>query len=450
MHKSHTAVQETIGSGNPGGKSLSLRKDANRIQLAGFNYPDNVAFTPGFFHRFLADSGALDAKKLEDAKSRVHKHSFSASEKEAIQEAVLMFPDRAKGFAIRSDDYPMGVGLWETWFTSASSDKTGKQLALRVGEKMKWVLASDFDSDVLAFKQKKGMTDNVGVLLMPLYGHTVTFDKKIFRLPGQVIHFMGTLKGQDFYYGSEGFTTGGEPFKNRLFIGYSDEFSTTVLNLRTGDNDYVKIPRRKMQESEDRNPETEKPLEDRISDLVRGAGPRYLELIKGDSSPSWTIVQSAPMKIPKLPKLVVPAKAKVVLSNEVIGTAVTSGSQIKFAILNRFDGSKQIQEIDGFNKKNTGYLLVLAVSQACEFSIPFKLSNFSNAAAVLVINEELRNTAQEHLGGRFREFGIPVLLVERDSVNIDWLESLHDKPLQNQKFVVYANEFGRKGFVALE
>ena len=454
MHSSRTPIQLTIGDGKPGGKTLALRNDADVIGRVGFNFPDNIAFTPQFYHRFLADSGALGARTYREVQQRVYEHNFSSSERSLIREAVQSLPGRTNGIYVRSDDWPVGTGLWQSYLASAPPGNDG-ELVLRVEKALKFVLSSDFLPDVLAFKQKKGLTETVGVLLMPFFGYNIEIKGQTYRSPGVVITYIGKVNGRQFSFRSEGLSG-----LQIIETPFDTVLSKPFLDLSSGRKTNLDIPaelaHRGTLDSE--VPETGKSVQQMLNELLNQTGPRYLEIIKDDSSPEWSIVQSAPFNIPAIERPEVPEDAKVASVKRLFGTGIVRGETIKYNALhipNSYPGEfgkpiPAIQEIDAFNKQHKDYLLIIQTSTIPDFSGHIELGNFSNASAVLLVVDEMLRGAQGHLGGRFREFGIPILLALDDKVNGNWLRSLRRNTQQNQKFVVYANEFNSDGFIALE
>jgi hypothetical protein len=98
-----------------------------------------------------------------------------------------------------------------------------------------------------------------------------------------------------------------------------------------------------------------------------------------------------------------------------------------------------------FNKENSNYLLVVRPLITGYFQTQWHLSDFSNAAAILLLPREFKGTFFTHLGNYFRELGMPVLASIGASFSLSSLEKRQDEKI---KFLIYVNEFKQEGFVA--
>ncbi|MBU0591518.1 hypothetical protein KKF81_03970 [Candidatus Micrarchaeota archaeon] len=472
LEQGHTPIQLKIGNGNPGPKTCALLQDEHAIKKAGFYFPDHVAFTPRFFRRILLESGALKDKNPE---KKLKTAKFSPKEKEQIRDAIMAFHPLLRPYLmVRSDDYASGVGLWHTGgaairFTENISNNQLKMLANSVELQMKLVLASDFRSNVRIFKEKMGIVENPGVLLMPAFGkigNDSRRDEEVHMVtPPISINFLGRINELALVAVGAGMGGANEPFAHSAFkrrIEFGIFLNGTLGNLHARKPDwpaltlnretpiwpcdiskYLDMCRQHIET--DSGFEQWERINKMIGDLLEITGPRYLEMVADDCEGQvWVVTQSAPFA----PRIV--QRPKIEEGNKIhetylaLGTSIAKGTEIRFA-----SGDEPNEEDIVFNQTRSNYLLVLYIRHIRNFNKPGKwgLESFSNAGAVVLITPIVSGAFGSHLGGHMRELGIPVIGIEGCADRIDRLK----KELTGKKqWLVYADEFKRQGVLAAE
>ncbi len=441
-------TEKTLGSGSPGLKTLALRSDRTQIQNAGFRYIDNVVLTPRVFERFLDRSGALDAPTAEESKRRIQATDFDEQECALIVSALLELPEHLRyRLLVRSDDYPRGVGLWYSGAVSVSQGN-GSRVVTAIGQlkkQIKLVLASDFKDDTKTFKEKKGIVHSPGVLLMPLVGQRIGNNGTSHFAPAISINYLGDAEDAIVAIGA-GF--GGSNSKSARMEVISlvphslmPDSHMTFSNwpaVREDGGDVEFVSFREVLSVLDQK------LFDRLNDMLKAllvaAGPRYLEIVK-DEDHSWAVVQSAPVQVPSLEMPSVKESDILLEALSVLSSAVVRSNVLRYA-----NSSPRDEDIE-FNRINRGYILVLDAKTCGRFANSWRLSALSNAAAIVLHVNEISRPVGSHLGGMFRELGIPVIAGQLDA---RFMDSLMRRPNQRVDCVVYADEFSERGFLARE
>lgn len=440
-------IEKTLGTGNPGLKTLALRGDRSHIQKAGFRYVDNVALTPRVFERFLERSGALDAS-ADEAQRRIHATDFDELECASILSAFLELPEHLRyRLLVRSDDYPRGIGLWYSGAVSVSESNGSRTVALieQLKRQIKLVLASDFKDDTKTFKEKKGITHSPGILLMPLVGQRIGSNGSSYFAPSISINYLGDTQDAIIAVGA-GF--GGSNSRSArtdvislvphsLILDSHMVFSNwPAVKEDGGDVEFVSF--------KDILSLLDQSLFDFLNTLLKrlltATGPRYLEIVKGEGQ-SWAVVQSAPVEVPSLAMPSVKESHILLEAASVLSSAVVRSSVLRYA-----NSSPRDEDIE-FNRRNHGYILVLDAKTCGRFANSWPLHALSNAAAIILHVNEISRPVASHLGGMFRELGIPVIAGQLDA---RFMDLLMRRPNQNMNFVVYADEFSGRGFLARE
>ncbi|MBI5698313.1 MAG: hypothetical protein HZC29_07540 [Thaumarchaeota archaeon] len=147
-------------------------------------------------------------------------------------------------------------------------------------------------------------------------------------------------------------------------------------------------------------------LNRQLEDLLTRTGPRYLELALDDSERfEFVVVQSAPVT-PLEVKAPDPA-GKIVGMDPVfvLGTKVVDSAMVRYNLGPLPDSGQY-----NFNQKNPGgYVLVASLGKCTQFA-SWGLEFISNATAIVLDVKDVLNPVASHLGGLFRELGIPVLV----------------------------------------
>ena len=449
-------IVKTVGPGNPGGKTAALRNDRAAIERAGFHFPNHASFTPQFFRRFIEDSGVMDATTYNGGvRRRMAKHEFSGEEKDAIRAVLLEFvPHYTPVLMVRSDEYPVGTGIWEThpvavnFHLSGSQDggKLVEQALPKIEDALKGVLSSDFSPDAKEFKRKKELGES-GAMFMPLIGDIFKSSYGPACAPTISISYIGKIFGKELVSAGLGYDgTNHAPL-------YFQERGPDMLQVLDGERGYGIILSSSAAFPCQLNPPSPVQaasrlgsLSSRIGDLVKETGPRYLEIaLAVDSCHEGAIVQSAPFNIPKLEMEPPSAVLRPLIhTSNVIGTKIAATDKIRFA----HAGQMEDEDV-AFNKDNENYLLVLKTEYARQFQRNWALPAYSNAAAIVLNIDAMKNPLFTHLGGAARELGIPILA---GRLNQGVMEHFKNQ-VENVKALVYADEFipfGPIGFVSLD
>jgi hypothetical protein len=453
-------IEKNVGKGNPGPKTLALRADRAAMEQTRLHYPSHASFTPVFFQRFLQESGALMADGHRAAKRRIMKTEFSPEERGQIKEAILEFdPLLRLHLMVRSDDYAGGIGLGFSGGASISYERSGgfeniDPLIAQVELQMKKVLAGDFDPDMEAFKEKKGISGNPGVLLMPVFGEYMPFpDEKAPRAgiaPLLSVNFLGKVKGKALV--AVGVGIGGANSRFAMHeLDYcvpDDKYEEEAVTYRgkaisRDDGTIIEASFKEYIQSRARArslyPDQWDILDSEIDRLLSQTGPRYLEIVQEDViRPSWVVVQSAPFEIKNVERPEI-MNGAVLETDKVIGTKLLNTEKIRFA------GRRPTSEDVAYNQREDGYALLIDSPAMADMGNNWSLRHYSNAGAIVVALDEIFGMLSSHLNGYFRELDIPVLAVQGSRLRMV-VERAGD---ENLGCTIYANEFSSEGFVAL-
>ena len=389
-------VELTIGDGKPAQKTLQYRAIKDKAIQSDFVYLDNVAFTPKFFRKFLERSGAFEDERSNAAIYRIACEKFNQSEKAYIRAAWNSLQNGKTAMAkvkVRSDEPWAGAGTG----LGQSCEATQESLETMIKD----VLASQFSSDVRAFKKLKGITEDFGVMLMPLVCATPSVN---------YLNYLGKFNG-------------------RAIVQYTWGTGTkvSVTATFTGSINAIQFP----------------DFDRRISKLLELGGNCYLEAIQNEASAShgWTIVQYSPYSLPQVQKPVIEPGKLLLKTHTVIGAGLAETNGIMHL------RHKAKYEVQKFNATNKGHLFFAELSHLGDFkAIP--LDHYSNAGAILVSVHETENHPFSHVGGFMRELNIPLLVTER-SFNNSYHE-IEKKLCANAdaRLLVYANEFANEGSIS--
>ncbi|MFA6530187.1 MAG: hypothetical protein WCT31_00515 [Candidatus Micrarchaeia archaeon] len=457
----YAPVVKTVGPGEVGPKSRSLRADMSAIQDVGKNsglfFPSHISVTPKLLQRFFMDSGALSAKSAKEAQKRLIKGKFTPAEIDEIKTALLgiyapyKFTDfGTNAFMVRSDDYPAGVGLWHSGAASVM-DRNIDHLVEQVLHQIRLILASDFRDDVAVFKAMKGITENPGAMIMPAFGARMRLPYQDYVLPlysmnylviqgvGSTVSLGHGIGGANAEYAYGG-ASAGEAFSS--FIDLVKMFDGTLIRKRDGV--LVKMNIRSIMDSCSNFLSGEDALVQELSPdrsigaLVHRLGSRYVELVNDDEDGIrnlWVVVQSAPVSYGPVTRPAADKSSIVTNAFGAVGTKVVSSGKLRYS-----PNHKPTAEDIAFNEGNEGYVLVIDASYANVFR-EWSLKYLSNASAVILNVGDLSSSLASHLNGYLRALGIPVLTLELPG---DLHKSLIREPIQNRNCLVYANEFANR------
>ncbi len=449
-----TTIRLAFGNGQLSPKALSLANDEANIRRADFGFPDKAAFNPNFFSKHLTESGALEAKTLEKANERVMKHQFDAERKEAIIAAAETFYKKGHRLLFsRTDDWDIGLGLTES---APVRGRTVAELAESIERQFKKQLCSEFDPNVIAFRERKGTPDHrMGALLMPFYGertkmskdgpeHTTTvFSINYFGKNPEgkaLISVGGGLGGANHKYAEH--YIGKEISHESLSEAMCKQMHWPDCSGGAG-NYNLGVPSDLYASLLLRLNAIRRDIDSKINSLIGLTGQRYLEIVSnGADDFNWMVVQSAPIEIVNAEKPDYEKKSILMSTEHVIGTNIVKADKIRF----KKQGFHPSNEDWEYNKYNRNYLLVVEIPTAGGFRNEWQLQHISNAAAILLVVGGVRQTFFSHLGGYYRELGIPVLA---GNIAFNQFRKLAGDNGEH-KFVVHVDEFAPEGFVAVE
>ena len=453
---SRLPIQNVFGGGKPNPKSQQLIDDAPKLFQSGLRIPDSNSFTPLFFRKLMSDSGALEAKNKRGAYMLIAT-PLDAERKEELESALFsnsVFSENP--LIIRLDDFSAGVGLSTSSVVPVLDDR--KQLLEQVEFRMKMVLSSAFSEDFQEFKSKKGLSEyESGILIMPVVGERFHDKDGLAVAPPFSINYFGRdAHGNALISVGAGLDGANNILMKSVCRMVDDHIDSSVLNhvawaetinsmsLGSGGKRYrnnkmnsLNAFTRNLQPIE----ACARKLTEMINSFIFSAGQRYLEIagvaIREDF---WAVVQSSQRAIPEIKKPEIADSSIIVRTPLVCGTKVAYAEKVRFSRTEPGE-SEPGEEDKAFNRENKDYLLVIKVNLVEHFQYRWHLVHFSNASAIVLMVDEIRNPLFSHLGGIFRELDIPVLACSQNKVNFDVAEG-------NNKFMIYANEFRKEGFVA--
>ena len=444
--------REIIGPGAPDRKTQGIIDISAAAKKAGFIIPEYACITPGFFQRFLDDSGACKAATREEATSLILAHSFTRQEIETLRAAAMLFKPHKYGhlLAVRSGDQAEGLGIWAGGRAYAPL-KDEKRLFGMVESTAKEILASDFSDDAIAYKEKKGISGNPGVILSPLYGECFTsrFGDKMFMTPASV-NFLGRQNGQGIFSYGPGIGGANDFESPWLYHEKLSGMDSTRFQIQEGkyiNMDKLLPSRSRANENEYNMREAQDAFNKKLSAMMNGGVQRYLEFALDSAvEQSWVLTQAANAKIPALTAPSLDGREILAHASDIIGTDSVQTDKV---YVSRYRGDDTLIR---FNRENNGYLLVVLTStiggdphsqgHGTIFDDNYSLRHFSNAGAVVVLCWDIMNKLASHIGAAKRALGIPILAVKTSEMERDirkWGFEV-GRP-SDAKCIVYANEF---------
>ncbi len=461
LSRDHRPLILDVGKGKPGLKTMALRNDMAAIEKNNLYFPDHIALTPNFFQRFLWDSGALNETDLNKKYQKVKNGTFTPKELKQIKDSVMSFDFLLRYvLMIRSDDWPVGIGLEESIPTcipyKLMGEKEGDYLLLqKVESAIKQVLASQFNQDAQEFKKLKGIEDFSGVQIMPFWGEQISVTPKFEDSDIRVItplfcaNILGPINGK--YLVSVGNGIGGANsnlkkvrFEKDIYIldsNAGDLARRFCLEINSGAVNRFEIGRyvRMFSTSPIRNRGLDT-IEKDLVNFTSEVGPRWIEIVAEDIlRPNWVVVQSAQIDYKPIERPEIENERILFKSHKCSGSKVVTTGNI---IVNRAGDKNQIAKNNG---KNKDYILVLNDTWGAGILETYNLSMISNAIGIILISKEIINIFQSHLNGWIREINIPIIGIE-SSRN----DQLIEKIKNGGKITLYCNEFMQEGFVATE
>jgi len=454
---------KVIGQGEPGGKTVGLSNIRERAEKAGIPIPDFISMTPFCFEEILDKSGARKANNQFDAGGCLRKYDFSPELLNPLQENLALMAKNCGiidrlwwPLIVRSDDKG-STGVWESVPVVVSSDLNDSDMRI-ISCAMKNVLGSDFSYDAKEFRSKTN-SQNIGVMIMPIAGDAPWRMNGEFIAPHLSISYIG--KVNDLSYVAAGPGLGGANLKTnegavRLRTkNLPDELFLQVLKGKNGDGDLfvsaLTLSSSKIEYKGFDRVELGKAksllyeFALKIEQLVTGKLPLSLEFAwSAKNHPQGALLQSDELAIQKVTQPQAKNEDTLISTSSVIGTKLCSADKVKLVI-----GSMSDKDV-AFNRENNNYLLVIDIDDVKHGY--WNLTGYSNAAALILQSDDGREISDySHLGGMFRELGIPVLEGKFDHHKIP--VSLHEKPVQDIRAIVYVDEFrseGPLGFVAFD
>ncbi|MDD5337675.1 MAG: hypothetical protein PHS02_04290 [Candidatus ainarchaeum sp.] len=469
---SYIPIQVVVGPGSVSPKSAGVINKREAIICSGFHKPDMISITPKFFDRFFWDSGALSAPNLEKAQESIYSGVFLPEERQIIMDAVLsLHPLLRCRLMVRSDNYARGMGVQKSEILyirmrreGITSSKFLEDFWWELQNRMKTVLASDFTSNAQEFKRIKDIGES-GILIMPLYGET-TYDasgKPLYLAPPLSINFLGPSRGRYIFSIGSGF--GGQNKKASIYLNTGKELIPENMYFSRRCCTYVNVvicergtvhmrefleffsPNSFFEREGSMYPISSANLNPAsvnapLSNLIRAIGSCYVEIVSDSmgESPCWVVVQLSDLAIPKT---VSPLPAKSAIAR----TSLVSGSGL-VETEGTFVTKEPDDKIREFNRTHNNYLLIIDASEANNLT-NWPINCFSNAGAILLRVRTMDNPFGSHIGGLFRELGIPVLAFKSEAI----LSEVPPDPLvqvdlsEGARHIVYADEFRKRGLV---
>ncbi|MFA5349671.1 MAG: hypothetical protein WC309_04910 [Candidatus Paceibacterota bacterium] len=453
-------VVEKIGTGNPGRKSLKLLENRELIERNGFMPLHMISITPEILGNWMKENGILEAKNDDDAWDRINSFSLPKGMLREIEEKLLMLPFELRfRIMVRSDESEYGNGSWSSgpvyiapW--DIRDDNDVERIVKLIEWQIKRILTSDFKKSTRIYKQRMGIEETPGVMLMPIYG-ALTEMRAL--LPLFSINYLGKIN--EMARISVGCGIGGANMEcsalhglfERIplieFIG-DNNVGTCWWTANSNGNIANMHAREIIQWAHDNIP-VEREKWERINEMVGGlvsGGAKYLEITNAGLEPVWCVTQIADFEYSK-PRPPKNNKKNIHIStNEVLGTKVIKREKI------RFKTGKPGREDMEYNENNKGYILILDCNQASDFRKYWNEGYASNADAVILLLNEFTGDIGSHLGGYFRTLGIPVLGIRQDCIYCKNKGCIKFEDLKKEletgdwTGTVYADEFNPKGY----
>jgi len=459
LSEGHVPIQLTFGAGDVGLKSRRLRAIREAAVKAGFYYPDQLSFTPKFFERFLWECGATKTKLPHESKVRIFAGNFTDEEIKEITRAVLSFtPMLRNHLLVRSDECSAGVGFSHTGpatmdynlsHEKAGVDKIEPMLPFILAH-MKKILAQDYSRNMLALRSRQNLSENSGVMLMPLYGE----HRDGLVAPVLSFNIMGSAEGQKICSVGAGFGGANKRYAEFTAARLIDNFifeSLDPLDLRGWDAVSIHNSRvisdnwspnlgpvMRYYPLEQANGTS---LENLVNNFFAIAGPHYIEVIRTDwIRPTYILVQASPFSNQKLEPPVPSPGSLVINTTHAVGTKIANADRVHY-----LPSAGEVAAIPQmkFNSANSGYIAIVRARSATIFDENFSPADFSNAAGIVLVINEMEYSFASHLGGGYKELGIPIIAIRY--LDGDLKSSLEANPDQPLNCVIFADELNGRG-----
>ncbi len=456
--------RQTIGQGEPGAKSLALRKYAPLAEAANpdsrqiVNSLPTCSLTPEFFSGIIKRSGASH-DNLESRRA-LGNIAFTKEEIEGIIIPLTRFGDLCTAW--RSDEVTAnGVGLWHTGFL-----KSGAIHALLPAAQAAIIeiLTSDFSQDAIAFKKRLGLPMETvpGVLVMPLAADCSNpngaFTTRL-HANGIVNFWENETMRLDVGAGIGGANNKYDSFRltSLSYRGYQKEVAQRLDGLLTADANYLSdgklVPYSQLDLTYswlDRSFKDNPTPPDAILNLM-GYFSRlasitkerlYWELAFFDNA--WGLLQAAETNAKNISKPDIPDSQKVL---QVKGFENVSGIQLieadKVIYIKDADALGLLSEL---NNEATNYLLILSAELGSIEEMYLHFWQYSNAAAIVFDGfYPYSTTIGSHMNGATREAGIALF---SGNMGGSFRDSLKNGGISDKKLVIYAHEALGEGFIA--
>lgn len=440
-------LEITVGAGQPGLKTLGLRRDKKDIRESGFHYPINAALTPAFLQRRLMDANIQPSDDYNSASEKLKRVPFTGSEKAEIMHALHELPPKARTrLIIRSDESAEGTGLMASRHIFQEESAGMDALVTAVETAVAEVMASECGNNKLnLYKRIMGIEGNAGILIMPVYGESFVVSnsgqerKMIYPVFG--LNYLGPYNRKSLLH----------IFANEYILGSEQLAIENPDGARREVGPSVLVNKLRPINGLPPYPRYRRSLIERVARLIRKVGSRYLEVVKDSwDKPEFVVVQSAPFSCPQIEK---PGKKEWktdVKTSLAFGISHANIHECRHVDLTfRMKGWKE--EVEAFNEYDAmhkGYLLIEEGDTAGMLvdRLYGKL-NLVNAGAILVYDTKLNTRmAFSHLGGFARALGIPILITDKPP---SFMAALREKKEMNLECAVYSNQFDGEGILAL-
>ncbi|MFA6531039.1 MAG: hypothetical protein WCT31_04870 [Candidatus Micrarchaeia archaeon] len=434
-------IEITVGQGKPGPKTLGLQRDKDNIHNAGFGYPINIALTPKFLQRRLLESDITSRDDSGVAQKKLEATPFTESERREIARALVEFPKEARTrLIVRSDESEDGTGIMRSntiFFDEGASNM--EKLVLQIEKEIAYLLAAESTNKARLYRALAGLTENMGVSIMPVYGEQF-FDHDITRRsilsPVYGLEYLGPYNGRSLLSIFSSIFVA-EDISMIFPDGTEQHLNHRSLRRRVckinGNPPYPRVRRTEIE---------------KINRLTRLTGPRYLELVKDEwGSPNFVVVQSAIFSPPNIEK---PNKAhwKTDLQSPfAFGIASAFTHEVAYQNFTITKYGQSFSRLRNYDSNHRGYLLIVEGNTAgVLLDMLYNQFSIVNAGAVIVIDSRASRAGRfSHLGGFFRALGIPIIITDQPP---SFMKELRKHREMELDCALYANQFEKCGIVA--
>ena len=442
-----------IGPGKPGFKTQDLVKFASRIEQIDvregdkrltLRLPKSTAITPQLCRQFEKEAGCCKDDTPDSAKEKMM-NCNSPKFGEAVKEVYRFYYKKNYGwaFATRSDDFGAN-GVLSTSFVDVNTNLSESSQIAGIRESIMEVLSSAFSEEAkhVARLFAKWSGEGTGILVNPYYGTEFQRSSPQDIIgPAYSLGYLAPLEDSDYAIWQVSHGMAASPEENgRERINTSDPMRSLDRLLGLAQHDKMvglgegKGPLLKpVYFSPDfctADHETRwrmaSLLESAMAQIrgalsARNAGSAlYTELVCENSRTlyDWVVLQISGME---WMKFVRPEETE--FSEKWIQTENAMGFTGRETSGVRFAEYRPDSEMRKYNAEHKGYLLVIDAEVTGHFEKYWKVQDYSNAGAIVVLSSGIMHSVPSHVGGMLRMLDIPMLVFDTGA-NPDEVEKL--------------------------